>query len=631
MNSSIIELKENESLKSRNEGNGEYSINLKKNLTLNNGDELIIKNVFVDTIASSGGLIVIPNDLTATMTFCRGFTYNTGISADTTGTALNTLNEPDLSYHIDLNVPSSKRDDRHLKRLEERVGSSNFKKGDGFSYFMLDEKNVPVGHNFKVASNITFFSEMSSSGVSGKFGGVSITFAFKSIDGTIRNVSIQLLNADSNGQDGQNFFQEIEVLSFVYDPTWTGDNRGFLNGGIELLASSSKLESHNLSQNFLFGGGVFPSGNSYTLKEDKINISILKGNYDPNDLARIITDQIVKRPSGQYKQFNVEYESQIFPFPSPIYGQVNNTISVSDPTGYFISSDGQVLLRLNLENNVPIAGCNQFSLIFDDAGTRTFKIVSMHTPYYVDISAGGQSNLQIGTDYVPEKDADPSFVFQPYINTKRGEIIITGLNCVDDKGDYVDFWFSQLGLNPNIICAGHSNLSDFRYNIGGADINVRVARPQLIQGVNSTDAFLGIDSIMGNNILVPTVTDFTTKTMIANLMTTPIFGLKTLGQITDSQGYFLIEISGYNNSNRIISEKDVKANIGAIVSRFYASTSYTNGYIQDSVSYSHVGESITLSNFSIRILNPSHNPSNDIGNDSSIFLMLNKAEPNKTT
>ncbi len=45
MEQSIIELKENDSLKTADEVNGEYTIALKKNLTLNNGDELVIKNV----------------------------------------------------------------------------------------------------------------------------------------------------------------------------------------------------------------------------------------------------------------------------------------------------------------------------------------------------------------------------------------------------------------------------------------------------------------------------------------------------------------------------------------------------------------------------------------------------------
>ena len=62
-------------------------------------------------------------------------------------------------------------------------------------------------------------------------------------------------------------------------------------------------------------------------------------------------------------------------------------------------------------------------------------------------------------------------------------------------------------------------------------------------------------------------------------MTTPVFGLKTLGQITDTQGYFLIEISGYNNNVRVIGNSDIGANISAIVSRYYASTAYTNGYV----------------------------------------------------
>jgi len=158
------------------------------------------------------------------------------------------------------------------------------------------------------------------------------------------------------------------------------------------------LEHHNLSDSFDFSAGssVVPAGDFFNLKQESQSFTIAKGAYDPNDLARIITDNCVKRPNNQFKSFDTG-DIQVYPFSTPMYGKANN----HDENGnmYFLSSDSQVLLNLTRgANNVPICGCNQFSFIFDEE-TRTFKFVSLHTPFYVDISAGGQSNLQIGNKY----------------------------------------------------------------------------------------------------------------------------------------------------------------------------------------------------------------------------------------
>lgn len=625
METSLIELKENDSLKTTDEKNGEYSISLKKNLTLNNGDELVIKNVFIDTIASSGGLIVLEEDTTATISFCRGFAFNTDIVNDTTGTAVNTLKEPDNEgYRQNLNIAN--RDIRHGQCFLEREADGT-KRGDGFVYYQLEEKTVAGGNNFIQANNIRFVSDISSKGYSGHYGGVAIAFAIKGLDGKVHDFSIQLLNSDAT-ESGKATVQPLGVNSFVYDTSWKGDGRGYLNGAIEVITSEDTLQHHNLSADFDFSVGAtpIPAGDIFNLKQEQISFTIQRGAYDPNDLARIITDNCVKIPNPP-SQFD-STDTQVFPFSSPLYGLSNNDNGTANI--FFLSSDSEVLLNLNFGvNNRPVCGCNQFSFIFDE-DTRTFKFVSLHTPYFVDISSGGQSNLQIGTKY-SNRGNDTNDEKVPFMDTKRGDIIIMGLSAVDENGGEVDFWFGKLGLNPNILATGHQNYQDFKYqpagNPGTPTVTVKIPSLGLENGVDVTDAFIGADAIMPNNIFVPTTAQYTAEIKFANLMTTPIFGLKTLGQITDTQGYFLIEISGFNNDVRVIGESDIGANISAIVSRYYASTAYTNGYIQDAISYIHKGDPITLSDFKIRILDPGHQVSTDIGNDSSVFLMINRATP----
>lgn len=625
MEQSIIELKENDSLKTNDESNGEYRISLKKNLVLNPNDELVIKNVFIDTIASSGGLIVLEEDTTATISFCRGFAFNTAIENDTAGTAVNKLNEPDNEgYRVNLN--KTNRDIRHGQCVLERDNGT--KKGDGLVYYQLEEKTVAGGNNFIQANNIRFVSNITSKGYSGHYGGVAISFAFLGLDGKVHDISIQLLNSDAT-ESGKATVQALGINSFVYDRTWKGDGRGFLNGAIEVLSSQDTLDHHNLSPNFDFDVGEtpIPAGDFFNLKQEQISFTIQRGAYDPNDLARIITDACVK-VDGNPSQFD-STDPQVFPFKNAMYGLSNNQDEdVTNDNIFFLCSDSEVLLNLKFGNfNRPVCGCNQFSFVFDE-DTRTFKFVSLHTPFYVDISSGGQSNLQIGTQYTIRGNTTNNEKV-PFMDTKRGDIIIMGLSAVDENGADVDFWFGKLGLNPNILCQGHQNYQDFRYNtgVGNPDVTVKVADINVVNGQSTTDAFIGADSIMDNSLFVPTSASFLAEIKTANLMTTPIFGLKTLGQITDTQGYFLIEISGFNNDVRVIGERDIGANISAIVSRYYASTAYTNGYIQDAISYLHKGDPITLSDFKVRILDPGHKVSADIGNDSSVFLMINRAAP----
>lgn len=627
METSIIELKESDAIKGDNPKNGTYTISSKKSLILNDGDELVIKNAFIDTIASSGGLIVIEDDFTVSIDFCRGFTYNTGISGNS-GTTANTLKEQNNNGYLVKTAPAADIDSRHKCRADGR--NHAVVKGDGLTYFQLDPTVVTTGSgNFLKAETITFVSDYSDN--TGKdYGGVMLELYYKSPAGDVVTFGFQLSNPTGNGVSDKSTTMNLSGYEVSFDTDYTGDpDLGGYNTGNGIFCRNSPSDlrdKHHVNPNAIsFGTSAIPAGDIYSLKKETISFEISKGAYDPNQLARIITDNMVKM-----NQTIADFDSTDLsdkPFSSKIYDYPNNRRTIGGNFFLqFICETSQVLLTLeDGVLNQPLCGCNQFSFVFDP-DTQTFKFVSLHSPYYIDTGTGGNSVFSIGQEYSIDSQIvpPPATNFRTaFIDSKQGEIIILGLSAVNTLNEPVDFWFAKLGLDRSIVI-NKDNHKSFGL-VGGNQAQV----PQLNyeNGVNSTNILRGADSIFQKGSLVGSVSDFTATSKLVNLMTTPIFGSKTLGQITDANGYFLIKITGYNNDSRIISSSDIDVGMSSIVSRYYASTAYTNAYESDSIIYIHNGESITISDFTVSILDPDKKPSADIGNNSSVFLMINRAEP----
>ena len=629
METSIIELKESDSIKGENEQNGTYTISSKKSLILNDRDELVIKNAFIDTIASSGGLIVIEDDFTVSVDFCRAFTYNTGINGND-GTQQDTLKERNgNSYQVQEGGLAGGIDQRHLTKEDART-RGNIVKGDGLSYFQLDPNVVNNGAgNFLTAESITFTSDYTDN--SGKdYGGVQINFYYKNTLGEIEDGYFQLTNPTGNGVSDKQTTDPLGGFAFTYDSTYKGDSTrggaGF--NGVFITNSASNLrDKHHVNPlGFVFNSNPVPAGDIFNLKKETISFVIKKGAYDPNQLARIITDNMIQA-TLTFNKFDSSFKNEK-PFGSKIYDYPNNRRTIGGNFfNQFICQTSQCLLTIE-DGDIarPMCGCNQFSFVFD-SDTQTFKFVSLHSPFYIDTGTGGSSVFSIGQQYSVEESTVPPPAGltdkTPFIDSKQGEIILLNLTAVDTQNNPVDFWFAKLGLSPNIL-VNRNNHKNF--SLGGG-ITAQVPLLNYKNGVNSTDVLIGADAIFQKGVLVPIVGNFLTNSKLVNLMTTAIFGEKTLGQITDANGYFLIKISGYNNDSRIISKHNIDVGMSAIVSRYYASTAYTNAYESDSIVYVHSGESITISEFTVSILDPDKKPSADIGNNSSIFLMINRAEP----
>ncbi len=612
MNSTILELKENIQLKPPDYNNGEFNVNLKTHLTLEDGDSVVMRNIFIDTVASSGGMIDIDEDTTLTMTFARGFNFSTQIS-DNDGTAADglLLTPNALGYNIDENLAQADVKKTHLNRVAN--------KGDSHIYYETKKTTVPAGHNkFRVATAMIFASDFQDH-YRDHYGGFDVVFQYYDINGELQTYPTSLNNIKSpkEGGDDVDHTQSLGDNTFIFD-----GSKNFGNGGIALISpsASSMIKDHTTSPTIAFNSTEFASGDVYSMNTQSISVDIPAGAYDPNELARLITDGIVKVDQAEDKLFN----GRSLPYTTKLLSEAASS-TFENGEGLFISDDGEVALRIrstdpntSAAQNKPIVGASEFAFVFDggSGASQTFKFTSLHSPYYVDTGGAGTA-LQIGNELTPVNTGtaqNPAYIY--YNDKKKGDIIITGLE------PFQSFWNEKLGISGNII--GQSQNKPFKIAVGGgqsADIHVPVLSIQA--GVNMTEPFLGTDVLIPKNKFIPLASDYATVLKFPNLNTTSIYGEKTLNQITNINGYFLIEVRGYNNGTRIIGSNNID-DISAIVSRYYTSPSYTNGYSSDSIVYTHSGQSVELSNFTIRILDPDRTPAKGIGTNSCVYLMIEK-------
>jgi len=96
----------------------------------------------------------------------------------------------------------------------------------------------------------------------------------------------------------------------------------------------------------------------------------------------------------------------------------------------------------------------------------------------------------------------------------------------------------------------------------------------------------------------------------------------------DNNGYFLIEIDGIPSTN-LIGSNYQNTRIQSIVSRFYSTNSFTSAYNEGSISTVYRGPGTVLSRFRVRILDPNRNVSPDLGTNSCVFLEITRGQPNQ--
>ena len=398
-------------------------------------------------------------------------------------------------------------------------------------------------------------------------------------------------------------------------------------------AGSVECINSNLSDYNVFP--ITPADFSYTgphvggrvanLWTEQIDFNLPQGRYTPGDVAKIITDKMsvinINGPTGNDSTANRYLIDN--PFLSTMAQLSHNiTTSVGTPLFMMIPEVNQDFPTVQNVFDMTIAtssaddyfiGANQTALNYDPV-LKKLNFDILHFAMYTN--QGG------GTDYEPgilwAGGADQAGQDLPIIplGTFSG-IAFTRL-------EPTSFW-ETLGFTDLILPWDQSSTP--LTLTAGAVFPVEITSTD---GLNTTNAFFGSD------LVVPKTTAnffYPGATMVPSVtsLTTPIISDREFDKTTNDEGYLLVEIGvklpqdmigGHSNRGSTGSNK-----VQSIVGKYFTSGA---NFLQDSgagsVVYQHIGAPQLLSDLDVRVIHPDGSvpDTNELGESNSVFLEVIK-------
>ena len=599
--STIIELKENQNgNKDQPElPNGFFKQTLQNPVTLENGDSLGIHCGFIDTIQSSEGKI----DIDGTEVFTIGYT------------------------------PFIQNTDK-IGKIYNGIDSALHTAADNFNFDNLPYYPCAGGHpSGATLVNITgvLFNKKKLTRSNGSWGkGQSIFFSFKNAAGVDTGANITLPKKINDQDD--TYLHALNIVcvsgSFLYKGT-PKDLHDFYSKGD--VASYVVQSTAHTASNF----NLEPLAFEY-------KFSLPQGSYEPKHICELITEELTDMQNQATTTEGPDNEpiQNAFLKTNRQINAISGTYAGEAKTLY-VNTAGNGILQLPLDKNFPSTSADPSTIVPGFSGNPFDQFVGsdqvvlefdedlqkcvwsqLHSNIYSDGSATGAGGFnEDGTIIIksfPQEFATPTSNPQFIYGSRHGCI---GFNYLQPN----DFWYGKLGLDPNICFSFEPKIVNG--SLGNySNIDTYQVKGGFVDGVNTTNSVINSSVVISKNQQynqVPTRSNIE-GTSTANVK---CYGLNSLNAPTLEEGYFLISIDGFDNRNKLISKDDEKNTIKSIVSRFYTSNSYTSFYNEGNVNeYVHYGEPITISSFTVKILNPEYEEAN-IQGDNTIFLELVKQPP----
>lgn len=266
-------------------------------------------------------------------------------------------------------------------------------------------------------------------------------------------------------------------------------------------------------------------------------------------------------------------------------------------------------------------GASQVQLAYDQP-TSKFVWKYLHTPMYS--GAPPAESIQVA-NYL---DSTGNGRYHYGVGGSISGITLTELSNADAN---MNFWWDVLGFEPSIL-AKPTVFTTETNNIATQGHYTRMFDPAQIPdpvGVAVTSAFVGNDAVYNKsndkiNWAVPGAKEFL-STVSADT-TVGLAAAESTGDLDqDKSGYYLLDIDGIKQS--AVGSDTTSSSLQAIVSRYYNSGSYTTGDSSMGVVYQHKGAPQYLQSLKIRVLQPNGGLADDVGNDSAVFLQIDRAAP----
>ena len=630
---------------------GDWITNIQEKVLIEEGDSIICRNAFIDSRATTSNKIIIQEEQECKITFCRYLrNYRGAVNTYASGPPATANVDTATSQIIPINP------------LQNVYVAQN----DNLDYVQCTQQTLP-NTSYKFIGSITY----SCIDIFEPSGGVNLCAQYFNESGVVISTKINIprtfnglgpfkapcaitYDASKNGADAPPgndgraiaiFFIQGDDFDPIIPDTTDGPldgltrNRGVIAPGAPNALSRTVIHLVNGT------GSVVPADNFFAI-QNSMEFTVPVANYDPDELCEVINRQLTSVSPGSTDITNLSGDNQ---FLDQIGGGQNTS------NNFFVRiQDGSVQNPYGCQINntagfTQFVGANEVVLSYDDA-TQKFFWEFIHFPIYDSTNGPSVALLSVRTDFTV--DASPQ---RSFIANKNSGVIFTNFESNPKGQPKVDSSFFQdiLGLdtaltnadgttNTNCILATISHKQNStatgNYTVNGSPSGVPIFDRVPKDGVETTGEFIGIDQ--GVDKTQGHDSSYKPLTLTANNQGSPQFSTSdktipieavssVLGSIQKIDfGYFLVEVKAqFENDFRTPNDK--KANIVAIVSRYYELNSFTSSDQGNSLVYTHKGQPLLLSSFHCRILDSEKQLSANIGKDNTVFLEIVKAPAKK--
>jgi hypothetical protein len=553
---------------------GDYSLTVQNNVTVKKGDNIVMKNAFLDTSAFDTQQIVLDEDLTLEFDFIEYIMHNKTFDGA-----------------IGARV------------VDEDWGNVLGKTG----LPLMSCKRVLSDPNKLICNAITFFKNID--GTFAPWGGITTTIKYTDWDGKTQHT-----HATIPRFTGADFDISYKKSGFSFH---------FLKGEIEDVTPATLVKFGNYQpagNNYLSGQTIYasmiPVVNTHTM-------ILEKGVYQPPEVAAVITEKAqTARSTSSTFQFPVD-ESLNAPFLTPLDQQiVNNSMCVLAPATWNYQSElVQYPVDIQFAGTTGYwAGASQVSLEYDDAQNKFFWSF-LHTPAYGAI-ASETTAISVSTEVSDENK--PTAPYEqtstsgnaPFYLQSGGGIIFTSLRARKNTGDLVDFWNAKMGFDLEELCFPNIfktfqffSTNTFNYpDITNFITKQNITLPELIADMGVIKG----PNFQNSGSLPPSVPQNTDK----------IYANKQVLEASLSTGFYFIDVIAEFQNSISNSINSFKHTVG-IVSNFYNQNSFVTGTSADSLIYTHNSDQpLVLSSFNVRILDSTRSQPENLGDNNHVFLEI---------
>ncbi len=264
--STIIKLQQNESY-SNVINNGAYDVMLNKPLILEDGDVVQLKSVFLDTVSSSSGKIQLDEDVNCTVSVAKYF-QNYDI-------------DQDLKTYTPARAGADKVDNKLYFLCDTKDNAPDIKKLSSITIRPRDRRQLRWGSTDKHKDLILNFQYRSNQNVVTPFHIVVPPQRCKGEFQTRKLVYTVKASQDPNDPESENFGDVA--------PMFKGDSFIYV-GGQDILKKNNIEANIDIQDTTVTAGGTAVTD----MRHLSFNFTIPSGQYLPDDLSNIITNNLVK-------------------------------------------------------------------------------------------------------------------------------------------------------------------------------------------------------------------------------------------------------------------------------------------------------------------------------------------------